>query len=33
MRGGPVSSKHPFRQAVENRDEAAIEALLADDLD
>jgi hypothetical protein len=27
-----VSSKHPFRQAVENRDEAAIEALLADDV-
>ena len=27
-----MSSKHPFRQAVENRDEAAIEALLADDV-
>src|SRR6201993_3913036 len=28
----PVSSKHPFRKAVEERDEAAIQALLADDV-
>jgi len=27
-----VSSKHPFRQAVEERDEAAIQAMLADDV-
>jgi len=27
-----VSSKHPFRKAVEERDEAAIQALLADDV-
>jgi hypothetical protein len=27
-----VSSKHPFRKAVEERDEAAIRALLADDV-
>jgi hypothetical protein len=27
-----LSSKHPFRQAVEARDEAAIQALLADDV-
>jgi SnoaL-like domain len=27
-----VSSKHPFRTAVEERDEAAIQALLADDV-
>src|ERR1700751_6321764 len=26
------SSKHPFRKAVEERDEAAIQALLADDV-
>jgi len=27
-----VSSKHPFRKAVEERDEAAIQAMLADDV-
>jgi hypothetical protein len=27
-----VSSKHPFRKAVEDRDEATIQALLADDV-
>ena len=27
-----MSSKHPFRKAVEERDEAAIQALLADDV-
>jgi hypothetical protein len=32
MRGVPVSSKHPFRKAVEERDEAAIQAMLADDV-
>jgi hypothetical protein len=32
MRGFPVSSKHPFRKAVEERDEAAIQAMLADDV-
>ena len=28
----PVSSEHPFRKAVEERDEAAIQAMLADDV-
>jgi SnoaL-like domain len=32
MRGFPVSDKHPFRKAVEERDEAAIQAMLADDV-
>jgi hypothetical protein len=32
MRGFPVSEKHPFRKAVEERDEAAIQAMLADDV-
>lgn len=32
MRGFPVSSQHPFRKAVEGHDEAAIQAMLADDV-
>jgi SnoaL-like domain len=32
MRGFAVSSQHPFRKAVEERDEAAIQAMLADDV-
>ena len=32
MRGFPVSSLHPFRKAVEEHDEAAIQAMLADDV-
>jgi hypothetical protein len=32
MRGFPVSDKHPFRKAVEERDEGAIQAMLADDV-
>jgi hypothetical protein len=32
MRGFPVSDKHPFRKAVEERDEAAIQAMLAHDV-
>jgi hypothetical protein len=32
MRGFSVSSQHPFRKAVEEHDEAAIQAMLADDV-
>jgi SnoaL-like domain len=32
MRGFPVSSQHPFRKAVEDHDEAAVQAMLADDV-
>jgi SnoaL-like domain len=32
MRGFPVSSQHPFRKAVEEHDEVAIQAMLADDV-